>query len=58
MVPNAREQFEEIIERLGNHLRTQMYHSLGSERLSAELRGMLAIRIHQDSGELVQRYAS
>ena len=51
-----RQQLEEIIECLGSHLRTEMYHVLGSEALSAELRGMLAVRIHQDSGELVQRY--
>ena len=29
MVSNAREQFEEIIERMGNHLRRDMYHILG-----------------------------
>ena len=51
-----RQQLEEIIECLGSPLRTEMYHVLGSEALSAELRGMLAARVHQDSGELVQRY--
>ena len=51
-----RQQLDEIIECLGSHLRTEMYHVLGSEALSAELRRMLAVRIHQDSGELVQRY--
>ena len=50
------ESCSDILECLGSNLRMQLYHILSSESRCSELRRLLAIRIHQDSGEIVQRY--
>ena len=50
------ESCSDILECLGSNLRMQLCHILSSESRCSELRRLLATRIHEDSGEIVQRY--
>ena len=53
MVSSVREHYGDIVDCLNHNLRMELYHILGDDSYSAELRSILAVRIHQDSRDLI-----
>ena len=55
MVSSVGEHYGDIMDCLNHNLRMELYHILGDDSYSAELRS-LAVRIHRDSRDLVQQH--